>query len=70
MHGKERDEETGLAYHKARYYATWLGRWTAADPIGLAGGTNRYAYSNNDPIGFSDPSGQIQRCREPTSTPE
>ena len=25
---KERDEETGLYYHGARYYAPWLGRWT------------------------------------------
>ena len=33
--GKERDEETGLYYHGARYYACWLGRWTAADPVGL-----------------------------------
>ena len=27
--GKEKDEETGLYYHGARYYAPWLGRWTA-----------------------------------------
>ncbi len=27
--GKERDEETGLNYHGARYYGPWLGRWTA-----------------------------------------
>ena len=27
--GMERDEETGLAYHGARYYAPWLGRWTS-----------------------------------------
>ena len=27
--GKERDEESGLYYHGARYYAPWLGRWTA-----------------------------------------
>ncbi|MEZ5477856.1 MAG: toxin TcdB middle/C-terminal domain-containing protein [Thiolinea sp.] len=25
--GMERDEETGLAYHSARYYLPWLGRW-------------------------------------------
>ena len=31
--GKERDEESGLYYHGARYYAPWLGRWTSADPI-------------------------------------
>ena len=31
--GKVRDEESGFNYHGARYYASWLGRWTAADPI-------------------------------------
>ena len=30
--GKERDEETGLYYHGARYYAPWLGRWGSVDP--------------------------------------
>ena len=25
--GMERDEETGLEYHSARYYLPWLGRW-------------------------------------------
>jgi RHS repeat-associated protein len=25
--GKERDEETGLYYHEARYYGCWLARW-------------------------------------------
>jgi RHS repeat-associated protein len=29
--GKERDEETGLYHCGARYYASWLGRWTSAD---------------------------------------
>jgi RHS repeat-associated protein len=41
--GQERDEETGLAYHSARYYAPWMARWTAADPIGLGDGPNRYS---------------------------
>lgn len=31
--GKERDEETGLYYYGARYYAAWLGRWTSVDPL-------------------------------------
>jgi len=33
--GKERDEETGLSYHGARYYAPWLTRWTTCDSAGL-----------------------------------
>jgi RHS repeat-associated protein len=43
--GKERDEETGLNYHGARYYAPWLGRWTSCDPQGLVVGSNTYDYS-------------------------
>lgn len=35
--GKERDDESGLYYHGARYYACWLGRWTGCDPQGLLG---------------------------------
>ena len=54
---KEKDEETGLYYHGARYYAPWLGRWTAADPAGLVDGLNLYRYSRDNPINFSDPGG-------------
>jgi RHS repeat-associated protein len=55
--GQEKDEETGLYYHGARYYAPWLARWTAADPIGIADGTNGYAYVRNNPVVMTDPSG-------------
>lgn len=55
--GKEKDEETGLYYHGARYYAPWLGRWTAADPIGMGDGVNRYAYCHCNPVARSDPTG-------------
>lgn len=48
--GMERDEETGLAYHSARYYLPWLGRWLSADPIGVKGGINSYAYVKNNPM--------------------
>ena len=30
--GKERDDESGLDYHGARYYAPWLGRWANLGP--------------------------------------
>src|SRR5262249_12030327 len=30
--GKERDVETALNYFGARYYASWLGRFTTVDP--------------------------------------
>ncbi|GAA0403872.1 hypothetical protein Acor_24730 [Acrocarpospora corrugata] len=55
--GKERDEETGLSYHGARYYAPWLGRWASCDPRGLADGTNLYRYAHDNPIGNTDPTG-------------
>lgn len=55
--GMERDEETGLAYHTARYYAPWLARWASADPIGIGDGLNLYAYGHANPLTYSDPSG-------------
>lgn len=55
--GKERDEESGLHYHRARYYIAWLGRWISADPIGLKGGSNVYAYALANPILFVDDNG-------------
>ena len=63
--GKERDEETGLYYHGARYYCSWLGRWSACDPLGFVNGTNVYAYVTGNPIRLRDPSGtQGQECVE------
>jgi RHS repeat-associated protein len=55
--GQERDDETGLYYHGARYYVPWLGRWTSADPAGFLDGTNLYRYSRNNPILLKDSSG-------------
>ena len=55
--GKEKDEETGFHYHGARYYAPWVGRWTAADPSGLVDGPNLYLYARGSPVGLSDPNG-------------
>jgi RHS repeat-associated protein len=55
--GKERDEETGLSYHGARYYAPWLSRWATPDPGGLVDGINVYSYARNSPLSFVDPEG-------------
>jgi RHS repeat-associated protein len=67
---KERDDESGLDYYGARYYAAWLGRWTSPDPAGgltsigtRDGGTARlvtteYGYVNGRPINANDPDGQ------------
>ncbi len=53
----ERDEESGLEYHGARYYMPWLGRWMAADPAGIDDGLNLYAYVHNCPTKLIDPGG-------------
>ncbi len=55
--GMERDEETGLEYHGARYYLPWLGRWGSADPIGIGDGGNVYSYVNNRFLSFKDMNG-------------
>jgi RHS repeat-associated protein len=54
---KERDEESGLYYHGARYYAPWLGRWNSPDPAGLRDGFNQYCYVRGNPLKNSDPTG-------------
>src|SRR5205823_2399005 len=56
---KERDDESGLHYHGARYYAPWLARWTACDPI--LTGTNAYLFVADHPMQLIDNDG-----REPT----
>jgi RHS repeat-associated protein len=67
--GKERDEESGLNYHNARYCVTWLGRWLNPDPLGIKDGPNVYAYSRNNPIRFSDPSGTECNDRDISTCP-
>lgn len=55
--GKERDEETGLCYHGARYYAPHLGRWLACDPHGIVDEINLYTYGHSNPMNHKDPTG-------------
>lgn len=60
--GERLDAETGLTYLNARYYHAALGRFLSPDwwdPANPAVGTNRYAYSTNDPVNNSDPSGHV-----------
>ncbi len=55
--GREWDRETGLYYYRARYYDPLVGRFVSRDPIGIRGGINVYAYTNNNPLTFTDPLG-------------
>lgn len=59
--GKERDEESGLYFHGARYYAAWLGKWTTADPIGIADDMNLYVYTRCNPVIQIDPDGNFTK---------
>ena len=65
--GMERDEETNMSCHSARYYLTWLGRWLNTDPIGVNGGINLYCYCLCDPVNFTDQMGKEpipKECRQ------
>src|SRR5262249_41631515 len=54
--GRELDS-TGLYYYRDRYYNPAVGRFISEDPIRLASGTtNFYAYAQNDPVNWTDPS--------------
>jgi RHS repeat-associated protein len=54
---KERDEESGLYYYGARYYAAWLGRWTSCDPVGIEDAINLFLYAGGSPCVFRDTTG-------------
>jgi len=56
--GKERDEETGLYYYGARFYAPWLGRWISSDPAGIIDSMNSFAYTKNNPVVYFDQDGK------------
>jgi len=64
--GKERDEENGLYYHGARYYASWLGRWASCDPMTLVDGPNLYEFSLCNPVVFRDPNGKESQPAQPS----
>lgn len=61
---KERDNETGLDYFGARYYASLQGRFVGVDPVPVTKESflnpqrwNLYIYVNNNPLAAVDPNG-------------
>ena len=62
------DTETGFYYVSSRYYDPEIGRWISPEPNVYAGafdsgsglvGYNVYAYCANNPVNFSDPTGEF-----------
>jgi RHS repeat-associated protein len=51
-----------LYYVQRRWYDPASRGFVSEDPIGLAGGLNSYAYSDNDPVNGWDPSGLSKDC--------
>mgnify|MGYP003293027959 CR=1 FL=1 len=56
------DEETSLYYLLSRYYNPEIGRFISPDSVDYLdptsiNGLNLYAYCNNDPVNYCDPSG-------------
>ena len=65
--GHIQDTDTGLTYMQARFYDPMIGRFLSNDPVGFEEGGvayfNRYAYTANDPVNLTDPTGM---CAVPT----
>jgi len=55
--GQYFDRETNLHYNYFRDYDPTTGRYIQADPIGLDGGMNLYAYTKQNPLRYIDPDG-------------
>ena len=59
--GMERDGESGLYYHGARYCCSWLVRWISCDPAAMRDSPNLYSFVRSNPVRLVDPSGMQGR---------
>lgn len=54
---REYDGDTGLYYYRARYYDANVGRFLSKDPLGKIYEDNLYVYVKNNPLKYTDPTG-------------
>lgn len=57
--GRELDVETGLYFYRARYYSPDLGRFLQTDPVDYMDGSSIYEYCFNNPVNYSDSTGEF-----------
>ena len=61
--GEQYDETSGLIYLRARYYDPDTGRFLTMDPAAFdptdTQSLNGYAFANNNPLRYADPSGKV-----------
>ncbi|WP_339071726.1 RHS repeat-associated core domain-containing protein [Pseudomonas idahonensis] len=70
--GQYHDHETGLHYHRYRYYDPEVRRFVSKDPVKYKVGLNLYQYTPS-PIKWSDPLGltkSLEKCRCGTLLPD
>jgi len=78
--GQEVEPGTDLHQNVFRWYRPGWGRYTQADPMGLAAGINLFGYAVSNPLGYIDPTGLEawpipaqppgEICPFPTPTPK
>jgi RHS repeat-associated protein len=59
--GLERDEESGLTYHSARFYCPTMVRWISCDPLDASATLNTFSYAESCPTGQIDKNGLAAR---------
>ena len=56
--GREWDSVAGSYFYRARFFDPYAGRFLSKDPIGLSQGPTQYAYVINNPVNYTDPTGE------------